>query len=45
MTQVLAAARDSETFSSRDLIQEASSAPSLMLVNTDPPAHTGSANW
>jgi cytochrome P450 len=39
--QVLAAARDGETFSSRDPIQEASSAPSLMLVNTDPPAHTG----
>ncbi|MGY4710548.1 cytochrome P450 [Mycolicibacterium sp. CBM1] len=39
--QVLAAARDNETFSSRDPIQEASSAPSLMLVNTDPPAHTG----
>ena len=38
--QVFAAARDSETFSSRDPIQEASSAPSLMLVNTDPPAHT-----
>ncbi|WP_059018199.1 cytochrome P450 [Mycobacterium sp. M26] len=39
--QVFAAARDNETFSSRDPIQEASSAPSLMLVNTDPPAHTG----
>ena len=39
--QVLAATRDGETFSSRDPIQEASSAPSLMLVNTDPPAHTG----
>lgn len=38
--QVFAAARDNETFSSRDPIQEASSAPSLMLVNTDPPAHT-----
>lgn len=38
--QVFAAARDGETFSSRDPIQEASSAPSLMLVNTDPPAHT-----
>lgn len=37
--QVLAAARDSATFSSRDPIQEASSAPSLMLVNTDPPTH------
>jgi len=39
--QVFEAARDSDTFSSRDPIQEASSAPSLMLVNTDPPAHTG----
>ena len=39
--QVFEAARDSATFSSRDPIQEASSAPSLMLVNTDPPAHTG----
>lgn len=39
--QVFAATRDHETFSSRDPIQEASSAPSLMLVNTDPPAHTG----
>lgn len=38
--QVFAAVRDSATFSSRDPIQEASSAPSLMLVNTDPPAHT-----
>ncbi|OBF17574.1 cytochrome P450 [Mycobacterium sp. ACS4331] len=38
--QVFAAARDHETFSSRDPIQEASSAPSLMLVNTDPPHHT-----
>lgn len=37
--QVFAAARDSATFSSRDPLQEASSAPSLMLVNTDPPAH------
>jgi cytochrome P450 len=37
---VFAAAKDSETFSSRDPIQEASSAPSLMLVNTDPPQHT-----
>ena len=38
--QVFAAARDNVTFSSRDPIQEASSAPSLMLVNTDPPTHT-----
>ncbi|WP_099024512.1 cytochrome P450 [Mycolicibacterium palauense] len=38
--QVFAAARDNETFSSRDPLQEASSAPSLMLVNTDPPKHT-----
>ncbi|MGE0214834.1 cytochrome P450 [Mycolicibacterium sp.] len=37
--QVFQAARDSATFSSRDPLQEASSAPSLMLVNTDPPAH------
>ena len=37
--QVFAAARDSATFSSRDPLQEASSAPSLMLVNTDPPQH------
>ena len=37
--QVHAAARDSATFSSRDPLQEASSAPSLMLVNTDPPKH------
>lgn len=37
--QVLAAAKDSTTFSSRDPLQEASSAPSLMLVNTDPPTH------
>ncbi len=38
--QVFEAAKDSATFSSRDPIQEASSAPSLMLVNTDPPLHT-----
>ena len=38
--QVHQAARDSATFSSRDPVQEASSAPSLMLVNTDPPKHT-----
>jgi cytochrome P450 len=37
--QVHTAARDSTTFSSRDPLQEASSAPSLMLVNTDPPKH------
>ncbi|QLL05265.1 cytochrome P450 [Mycobacterium vicinigordonae] len=37
--QVHEAARDSATFSSRDPLQEASSAPSLMLVNTDPPKH------
>ena len=37
--EVAAAARDHETFSSRDPLQEASSAPSLMLVNHDPPEH------
>lgn len=37
--QVFEAARASATFSSRDPLQEASSAPSLMLVNTDPPKH------
>ena len=37
--QVFAATRDTATFSSRDPLQEASSAPSLMLVNTDPPKH------
>lgn len=37
---VFQAARDNATFSSRDPLQEASSAPSLMLVNTDPPTHT-----
>ncbi len=37
--QIFDAARDSTTFSSRDPLQEASSAPSLMLVNTDPPKH------
>ncbi len=31
---------DHETFSSRDSLQEASSAPSLMLVNHDRPEHT-----
>lgn len=36
---VAAAARDHETFSSRDPLQEASSAPTLMLVNTDNPEH------
>jgi cytochrome P450 len=38
--QVTAAARDHRTFSSRDPVQEASEAPSLMLVNTDQPRHT-----
>ncbi len=37
---VAAAAKDTATFSSRDPLQEASSAPSLMLVNHDPPGHT-----
>lgn len=37
--EVDAAARDHETFSSRDPLQEASSAPSLMLVNHDNPEH------
>lgn len=37
--QIFEATRDSTTFSSRDPLQEASSAPSLMLVNTDPPKH------
>ncbi|MBX7431420.1 cytochrome P450 [Mycobacterium sp. Y57] len=37
--QVFAATRDAATFSSRDPLQEASSAPSLMLVNTDNPKH------
>lgn len=37
--QIFEAARDSATFSSRDPLQDASSAPSLMLVNTDPPKH------
>lgn len=37
--EVDAAARDHETFSSRDPLQEASSAPSLMLVNHDNPQH------
>ncbi|CAM4345303.1 Biotin biosynthesis cytochrome P450 [Mycobacterium basiliense] len=37
--QVFEAVRDATTFSSRDPLQEASSAPSLMLVNTDPPKH------
>lgn len=36
---VAAAARDPETFSSRDPLQEQSSAPSLMLVNHDDPEH------
>lgn len=34
-----AAARDHDTFSSKDPLQEASSAPSLMLVNHDNPQH------
>jgi cytochrome P450 len=34
------AARDHETFSSRDPLQEASDAPTLMLVNTDQPLHS-----
>jgi cytochrome P450 len=37
--EVDAAARDGDTFSSRDPLQEASSAPSLMLVNHDNPVH------
>ena len=37
---VVAAARDHATFSSRDPLQEASDAPTLMLVNTDQPLHT-----
>lgn len=37
--QVAAAARDHETFSSRDPLQEQSSAPTLMLVNHDNPEH------
>ena len=36
---VTAAARDHETFSSRDPLQENSSAPTLMLVNHDNPEH------
>lgn len=38
--QVEQVARDHASFSSRDSLQEASSAPSLMLVNHDPPEHT-----
>lgn len=34
------AARDHQTFSSRDPLQEASDAPTLMLVNTDQPLHS-----
>ncbi|MGQ0466181.1 MAG: cytochrome P450 [Sporichthyaceae bacterium] len=34
------AARDHRTFSSRDPLQEASDAPTLMLVNTDQPLHS-----
>lgn len=37
---VMKAVKDPQTFSSRDPLQEASSAPSLMLVNHDPPEHT-----
>lgn len=37
--EVAAAARDHDTFSSRDPLQEQSSAPSLMLVNHDNPEH------
>jgi cytochrome P450 len=37
---VAAAARNHEVFSSRDPMQEASSAPTLMLVNHDKPEHT-----
>jgi cytochrome P450 len=36
---VAAAARDHRTFSSRDPLQEASSAPTLILVNHDNPEH------
>lgn len=36
---VSAAARDHRVFSSRDPLQEASDAPTLMLVNTDEPLH------
>ncbi len=38
--QVREAARDHQTFSSRDPLQEASDAPTLMLVNTDQPLHS-----
>ena len=37
--EVAAAAKDHDTFSSRDPLQEQSSAPSLMLVNHDNPEH------
>ncbi|MGE3849778.1 MAG: cytochrome P450 [Gammaproteobacteria bacterium] len=37
--EVAKAARDHETFSSRDPLQEQSSAPTLMLVNHDNPEH------
>ena len=37
--EVLAAAQDHTAFSSRDPLQEQSSAPSLMLVNNDNPEH------
>lgn len=38
--QVAQVAYDHESFSSRDSLQESSSAPSLMLVNHDRPEHT-----
>lgn len=37
---VVEVCRNHETFSSRDRMQEASEAPTLMLVNHDPPRHT-----
>lgn len=37
--EVYAAARDAATFSSRDPLQEASAAPTLMVVNHDDPEH------
>ena len=37
--EVAQAARDHDTFSSRDPLQEQSSAPTLMLVNHDNPEH------
>ncbi|MEM1139719.1 MAG: cytochrome P450 [Pseudomonadota bacterium] len=38
--EVQQVARDAATFSSRDPMQEASDAPTLMLVNHDPPRHS-----